>query len=883
MSSIADRYRERIEEYLRELSDPDLDVAAEKAREFFSPFGVDNDLLNQVKEEIASELRERIRRIQDPYILSKSRPHWYDEQKHRGVHWPALAGYLESEKGWGEEVVRSVSRSSSRVVSELGDPAETEFDVRGLVVGYVQSGKTANMTGVIARAVDAGYNLVVVLAGTTDKLRHQTQARLEDDLINRNRYNWQRLTSRNEYDTDGRLLESGDYQSQTASQLPNVAQDVAMIAVMKKLPAQLDRLAGDIRNSAGLMKNRWRMLVIDDEADQASPNASKTDDDPTVTNRRIRELLAALPTVSYVGYTATPFANVLINPFPAGVVTEDEQSLEDLYPRDFLISLPRPRGYFGAEQIFGRDPVDAEDDGSDGLEVIQPVDPEEMRLLTSVEESPSLEDVESLRVALRWFLVAVAARLARGHDADHASMLIHTSHRTDDHSDVERLIAPEMKRLTASPHDTDLLEELEELWKEESAKVDPSIFDNEKVDFDQIAVQLPVAAARLRVAVENSRSEERLSYEGPPTAVVAIGGNILSRGLTLEGLTVTYFARRPKQYDTLLQMGRWFGYRAGYEDLVRLWMPEEVSHAFRQLALVEFELREEISEYAERGARPIDFAVRIRTLPGLQVTARNKRRHARTANIDYRGMHVQTIRFPRLDADALKRNWAAGARLVKQSGIEVSGQLGKTDSGGVLEFLSNYSVHPSHRDLSSGWLEQYVRVNAGMLGEWSVGIYEPGSRAVGKARQPLGNVVPNLARRSRLEKTPDQAVADIKALMSRPDVMLDVPRDELPDASGWRGWEWARLKKWREDRLGQRPLLLLYPIDMRSEPLPKKDGTSQREPLDAAHDVLGLGLVFPQLGVDADRRPTRYIQVDLGRSSFDDEDAEDEGLSGDAD
>ncbi|NOD92510.1 beta-1,4-mannanase [Ruegeria sp. HKCCD4884] len=874
MSSIADRYRERIEEYLRELADPDLEVATDKAREFFSPFGVDDELLGRVKEEIASELLERIRRIQDPYTLSKSRPHWYDEQKHRGVHWSALAGYLESEKGWGEEVVRSVSRSSAKVVAELGDPAEAEFDVRGLVVGYVQSGKTANMTGVIARAVDAGYNLVVVLAGTTDKLRHQTQARLEDDLIKRNLYNWQPLTSRNEYDSDGQLLESGDYQSQTANQLPNVAQDVAMIAVMKKLPAQLERLTSDIRKSPGLMKNRWRMLVIDDEADQASPNASKTDNDPTKTNRRIRELLAALPTVSYVGYTATPFANVLINPFPVGVTTEDEQSLEDLYPRDFLISLPRPRGYFGAEQIFGRDPVDAEDDGSDGLDVIRFVGAKEVRLLTSVDETPHLEDVESLREAVRWFLIAVAARLARGHDAAHASMLIHTSHRTDDHSDLEKLIQPEFERLTASPHDMALLKELEELWDRESAKVNPTLFENEMVGFDQIAVQLPVAAARLQIAVENSKSEDRLSYEGPPTAVIAIGGNILSRGLTLEGLTVTYFARRPKQYDTLLQMGRWFGYRAGYEDLVRLWMPEEVSNAFRQLALVEYELREEISEYAARGARPIDFAVRIRTLPGLQVTARNKSRHARTANIDYRGLHVQTIRFPRVDGDTLKRNWAAGARLVKQSGIEASGKLGRIESAGILEFLRDYSVHTSHRDLSSGWLEEYVRVNANILGEWSVGIFEPGDRAVGKARQPLGNVVPNLARRSRLEKTRDHEVADIKALMSRPDVMLDVPKEQLPDIAGWRGWEWARLKKWREDQLGQRPLLLLYPIDRNSVPLPKKDGTSKREPLDAVHDVLGLGIVFPQLGIDADRRPTKYIQVDLGRSSFADEDGE---------
>ncbi len=866
---MAQRYRERIEEYLREQADPDLDRAIEKTREFFRPFGpVDEGLIAEVREDIERQLWENIRRIRDPYILSKARRSWYDESKHVGIHWRALVGYLEREKGWSAHVISSLSKSSARVVAELGDPSESEFDVRGLVVGHVQSGKTANMTAVIARAVDAGYNFVVVLAGTTDKLRHQTQVRLEEDLLARCPYNWHRLTSRNRYGDEGRMIGSGDYSGQPARQLPKIEADQAMIAVMKKHPAQLRRLLQDMRNSFGPVRNRWRLLVIDDEADLASPNAGKTDEDPTITNRLIRELLRELPTVSYVGYTATPFANILINPFPTGVAGDDEGCLEDLYPRDFIIALPRPDGYFGTEDIFGRAPANAEDEGADGMDVVRDVGPDEARLLSASGTGASLDRAPGLRNAIRWFVLAVGARLARGQGAQHASMLVHTSHKIDDHSQVQKMVESEIEMLRKRIGEPPLTKELRELWEAEAARVDPAAFGNRPLTFDAIRRHLREALDRLRVAVENSQSEERLSYEGEATAVIAIGGNILSRGLTLEGLTVSYFARRPVQYDTLLQMGRWFGYREGYEDLVRLWMPKGVSNAYRQLALVEHELREEIEEYAERKARPIDFAVRIRTLPGLQVTARNKMRHARTASIDYRGMHLQTIRFPRLDSKTLRHNWDAGSRLVARAGIRGAKNIGVVDVHAVLAFFSDYIVHPSHRELSSEWLERYIRENSSILGEWTVGVVGPSNPDAPAAGRRLGEIRPRLVRRARLRGTEDD-VADIKALMSRSDILFDVPEEKRPAEPGWAGWEWARLKKWRENAVGQRPLLLLYPIDRRSEP---RSSGGARVALDAAEDVLGIGIVFPQHGVDAGRSPTRYIQVNLDQTCFADED-----------
>ncbi len=878
MGSREKAYRETVEQKLRQQSHPNLEAAVQETRQYFEDLGaLDEGLLKQVYEDLEVELQERVRQIRDPYILSQSHSNWYDEEKHLGIHWPALATYLHETKGFPKEAVGSISRSSREVVARLGNPELEEFDVRGLVVGYVQSGKTANMTGVIGRAVDAGYNFVIVLAGTTDKLRHQTQERLEEDLLARNPYNWQQLTKRNEYADDGALIESGDYKGQTSRQLPNVARDVTMIAVTKKHSALLGRLIGDIKKTSPPLRNRLRMLVIDDEADQASPNAGKFDEDPTITNRRIRELLDSLPAVSYVGYTATPFANVLINPFPENVKSEDENHLEDLYPRNFVISLPKPTGYFGAEQIFGRDPVDAEDEGGDGIDVIRGITKEELDYLHPDAGDMDFKNVPSLRTAIRWFLLVVAARLARGQVNKHSSMLIHTSHKIDDHEDLHKPVAKEIDYLTANLVSSGLKAELRVLWNEETAKVAALEFENEKLSFDDLEDSLTEAADRITIAVENSKSDDRLSYGSDAEAVIAIGGNILARGLTLEGLAVTYFARNSKQYDTLLQMGRWFGYRDGYEDLVRLWMPERVSDAFRQLALIEHELRLEIEEYALRKARPVDFAVRIRTLPGLQVTGRNKMRHASVADIDYRGLHLQTIRFPRKDAETLKRNWQAASTIVAKAQFDDGALVGEVGVNAVTEFFSDYSVHTSHRDLSSEWLEKYIRVNSQVLSTWSVVIVQPADSGKPLAEHSLGNVTPKLLNRSRLNHT-DPETADIKALMSRADIMSDVDKSLLPDSLDWKNW--SAMKQEREKQLGGRPMLLLYPIDRNSKPSSNGKKDSKRIDLEADYDVLGVGIVFPQLGIDADRRPTKYIQVDLRKGSFLTDD--DEEVSSDA-
>ncbi|MFN3847764.1 MAG: beta-1,4-mannanase, partial [Paracoccaceae bacterium] len=171
-----------------------------------------------------------------------------------------------NEKKWHEDDVRGIDDASNEVVSLLEnprDPARSQFSCRGLVVGHVQSGKTANMTAVIAKALDSGYDTVIVLAGLTNKLRHQTQLRLYSDLVRRNPLNWQVLTS-NEVDRDFRAPPQGGFLSHS---------DKAQLAVIKKNVSPLGELRKAIRETLPAVLQQLRVLVIDDECDQASVNS----------------------------------------------------------------------------------------------------------------------------------------------------------------------------------------------------------------------------------------------------------------------------------------------------------------------------------------------------------------------------------------------------------------------------------------------------------------------------------------------------------------------------------------------------------------------------------------------------------------------------------
>lgn len=782
------------------------------------------------------------------HSIIRKRPQWYFGPKPRDFHWPALRAYLCNEKGWPEADVAGIDEASNEVVSLLEnprDPERAQFRCRGLVVGHVQSGKTANMTAVIAKALDAGYDTVIVLAGLTNKLRHQTQVRMYDDLVRRNPLNWQVLTP-NDEDRDFRAPPEGGFLSHS---------DKAQLAVIKKNVSPLRELAKAIRRTYPAVLGQLRILVIDDECDQASVNSARGELDMTAINERIREILAALPAVTYVGYTATPFANVLINPYKV-----DGVELDDLYPSDFITALPTPTRYFGTERLFGKVPEDPSDPlpEEEGLDMIREVPEEDAALLQPAsrrmmaEFEPDAPD--SLEDAILYFLGACAARRARGHSNKHMTMLVHTSAYVVMHERVQRVVSEWIAahRDAICTAGSDIANRLVSIWQKEAGHLPAEITSARAIAASELFDHLPDVLGSLEFPIENGSSEDRINYSDPAKTYIVVGGSILARGLTLEGLMVSYFLRTANQYDTLLQMGRWFGYRPGYEDLPRIWMPDDLRVRFRALSGIEQEIREDIDRYRTMELTPMDIAVRIRSIPGMAITAAAKMRAARDCAVSYWGTHRQTFRFAHKNLDILKDNWSAAGDLVTEldrlglrdpdaalAGRKLWKGVSKTS---VRRFLQRFQFESTHADLQDEMLLPFIDQNDQRLQFWNVGIVEAaGGEASEIELGSAGSV--KTVRRARLDDGGN--VADIKALMSKRDVTFDVAGEI--DASG----DWDALKDARRQSVGSVPLLLIYPINKVSDPAPHPK--SKRVSLHAERDVIGLGIVFPGDKAEAGR------------------------------
>ncbi len=837
---------------------PDLDHALAAVVANMSAFIP--DFAERMAEEIAEARTIVARQMEDVEILHRhsvmrKRDRWYFGAKPSDRHWPALRAYLIA-KGLDENDVETIDEASSEVVSLLENPRKQDFQCRGLVVGHVQSGKTANMTAVMAKALDAGYDTVIVLAGLTNKLRYQTQMRMYKDLVSRHPLDWHPLTPNVEH-LDFRAPPQGGFLAHT---------DKAQIAVVKKNPSPLKQLKIAVRGTHPMALKRLRVLVIDDECDQASVNSARGEFDVTAINAHIRELLAMIPAVSYIGYTATPFANVLIDPFRKDA--RGGNNLDDLYPRDFITALPSSPNYFGTEKLFGRIPDDPEnvrpeDEPLDMIRDIPDADAVAMQPATVAGRDKFQPEVAPTLVnAILYFLACCSARRARGNGGEHMTMLVHSSAYVLAHEKVAAAIEGWVSsaRSTLTNPESDTGKQLASVWTNEQGRLPSDITSAASVTLEQIFVHLPEVLEALEFPVENGPSDSRINYDLPARTYIVVGGSILARGLTLDGLMVSYFLRSAKQYDTLLQMGRWFGYRAGYEDLPRIWMPPDLKLAFRALARVEREIREDIGRYHLENKTPMDIAVRIRAIPGMAITSATKMRSARTAAISYWGTHRQTFRFEHRNRDVLNSNWDAGGVLLEAAtaqGLQVQGQptlWRKVPKELVLDFIQKYVFHPDHAELQAHVLLPFLKQADPRLALWNVAVVTSGK---GKAaKKNLGPVIgAGLVNRARLDDAGSSA--DIKALMSKTDLWFDCEGV----APGGEGWE--ELKQMRQRELGQVPLLLLYPIDRESPPTGDK-GT--RVSLNAVEDVLGLGIVFPGSVTEGGQ----FVSVDLPSLSTED-------------
>jgi hypothetical protein len=805
------------------------------------------------------ERADRVRTMREPGAVIRSdglvEP-WYLGPSDDDVFWPAYRDYLLNVRNRSRDEVNDVDRESTKILSLLPHSGTGRIATRGLVMGSVQSGKTGNFTAVITKAADVGYKFFIVLSGLTNLLRSQTQGRLDADALQHNSDRWITLTNPDEDFTLPRSVNVNSFLTGNAAH--------RTICVVKKNAFRLRRLQRWLTGARPEILRACPILIIDDEADQASLNAHRDPARRTEINRLVVEILGALPKAAYIGYTATPYANFLTDPAEG-----------DVYPRDFIVDLDPPEAYFGPERIFGREQFDWDEPEleADGLDMIRLIDDAELPQLHPASRADRGDFVpqatESLKSALRYFVMATAARHYRGQSGEHSTMLVHTSQYTSVHQSFVQPVNHLLNALAGSLRagDAATVDALRALWEAEQEKVPSDGFSLAPVPFDAILPLISGVLDAIEVKVENAQSGARIDYEVPGRTYVVIGGNVLARGLTLEGLVVSFFIRSASAYDALLQMGRWFGFRRGYEDLPRVWMTKELKDAFYHLATVEEEIRHQIGFYEHQHINPLTLGVRIRTHPHLAITSRLKMRSAVKAEMSFSNKSPQTILFHHRNRDWLEANLEAARSLIGRSrsmGIEpTDGRDPKyqvfrgVPAAEVLQFLEEYSFHPDQIELQGPLVRGYIQDqnNRGNLEEWNVVVVSRSNSSLGDIDLGLPARTP-LVKRSRFERGENPLTADIRALISQGDIVADL---DVDPAEIKRLNSWEKLKNLREQSgsgAEGRGMLLLYPISRNSD----DPRSPKRHPLNAVEDVLGVGLVFPDAKEDT---PQEYMTADL--------------------
>ncbi|MDF9832410.1 hypothetical protein M2103_000620 [Ereboglobus sp. PH5-5] len=530
------------------------------------------------------------------------------------------------------DVVGKLDTITDKILDHLEDPKkEGSWERKGLVVGHVQSGKTANYIGLISKAADAGYKVIIVLGGMLNSLRNQTQARIDSDFFGyctKNKGEIGVAKFGNARRPLSLTSSIADFSKATADkvQFDLNALKEPVVFVLKKNVTTLRNVKNWLESGNKRGLSGFPLLLIDDEADHASINTNKEDRDPTKINLGIRELLNLFPRNSYVGYTATPFANIFIDPD-----NEDQMQngdlYKDLFPRDFILSLDPPSNYVGAEAIFGEESDSENLRDIDDNEDFIPIRHKKEWVLPAL--PPSLEK------AIDCFILTKTIRELRGQTGKHHSMMVNVSRFTDVQEQLKGAVSEFLKTRQHAIKLYTGLTEIEALSSSSMLREIKSVWETEysNAGFKWIEVQrhLNAAASSITVVSINNRSTDRLDYAEYPNgrSLIAIGGLGLSRGLTLEGLSISYFLRNSIMYDTLLQMGRWFGYREDYQDLCRIFMKQEAVSWYAHISSAVEELREKFREMERRGLTPLEFGLRVRSHPAaLIVTAKNKMRSA---------------------------------------------------------------------------------------------------------------------------------------------------------------------------------------------------------------------------------------------------------------
>lgn len=695
--------------------------------------------------------------------------------------WNRYKMFLE-QKNYAPDTLNKMDNLTDDILDRLKQPGNSiPFDKRGLIVGHVQSGKTGNYIGLICKAADAGYKLIIVLAGIHNSLRSQTQLRIDEGFLGFDTQQARSITKTTNRIGVGKINPNlvahslttneinGDF-NRRASETSgiNIRSNDPIVLVIKKNSSVMKNLLGWLATRAETMEDGKKqiknlpLLVIDDEADNASINISNNY--VSGINACIRSMLKLFEQSAYIGYTATPYANIFVKQY----TDEDVKGLDynvhniplslgkDIFPKNFIVNIPAPSNYIGPEKIFGIESIEDYENPVYPLnDLIEPVDD----YLNYIKDGHKKDDNKpdklppSLIKAIKYFFLSCAARRARGQEKEHNSMLIHVTRFIDWQDRIASLVETQVKMLARQVEfsDVNLFKELELLWNEGFARVtqniianptvkDPSIKEMAWID---VEAHIYPAVAKIEVrAVHGDTKIDRLEHKNirpldyydnkTGLSVIAVGGNKLSRGLTLEGLTITYFLRASKMYDTLMQMGRWFGYRPGYLDLCRLFTSEELVKWYQHITIATENIRAEFDRMGDLDKTPAEYGLKIRTHPGsLVITAANKFRYKKIMELSYSGELEETYSFRKNDPTNLA-NYNLAFSFINNLGLPdgISNSesafrnhfvwRGKCNADKVMSFLSAYKTKQPSFNVSL--MSDYIQAQQsyGVITDWTI-------------------------------------------------------------------------------------------------------------------------------------------------------------------
>lgn len=793
-----------------------------------------------------------------------------------GSQWQQYKKALKRKK-FSSDSIRNIEESSAEILKQLDKNTLNKKPVKGLVVGSVQSGKTANMIGLMSMAADYGFNYFIIFSGIIDNLRIQTESRMYSDLNLHGNLNWIKLSKPS--------LKSREPELSWANIKLDKNSKNRYFTVSLKNKKLMDDLVNWLYSNEDKLK-QLKVLIIDDEADQASINTKDiTKSERTSINEAMLKTVEGvngkkMSAVNYISYTATPYANAL-------------NETGGLFPSNFVYSLPLSEDYIGPEEIFGLQ----EPEQYPLLEISREIDFNDVKHVNELHKGERSVIPKSLKQAITWFFLSAAAFRIYGRKSP-VSMLVHTSYRTNHHKVISTAIRQYLLEIRANQNN--FIESARKLYTKEIVDFPKSDFirgmpnystkDDIKdyPPFNEIEIQLrrvldeeeknyvshiPINddgtlqyTEGFHIIEDNSSSdtntdeETRLFYPSSPQTknapmFIVIGGNTLSRGLTLEGLTSSYFLRTTKQADTLFQMGRWFGYRKGYELLPRIWLDNESRERFEYIAQINRELIETIEDMSIKGETPRSLGIHVKNSPDnkfLRLTSPKKQQAAVASKWNFSNISKQTIIFAN-DKEELTHN----LNLTKDFLNTISKNSEPVITGSafvwrnitydkVRHFLSNFKFSTRdtffrNMDVFLDWFDNTEDVQSDKYQNWNIILATKDSigQPITKSSLEINGHSFTPVRRSKKYNLDSKSIetVSIGALRSPRHMIADVHDHGIKGTPSQKQVRDVR----KAAGLGMVPQIILYIIDKDSKP----DNNTKRKPLNFEEHPVGINLYIP--------------------------------------